>query len=325
MTHGGDLLRKCRDCDSGGTGELFRAKTRLAPALVGALAWVCAFAAAASAGDLPPGAGEVIRQFQGQLYFAAKSLKTGETIEHRAGEKVQTASVIKVAILVELFAAAHEHRLSLDDVVAFSEENRVPGSGILQDLGVGLHLRLRDAGVLMTVLSDNSATNILIDRLGVAAVNARMRAAGLEETVLFKKVFKPAAEPLPEEQKKWGLGVTTPRDMLRLFEKLYRKEIVDAASCDAMLAILKKQRDRDAIPRYFTGKAWEKVEVAHKTGALDRVRNDTGIVFTPDGDSVLALFAQESEDQRWTADNAATLALAKLAEALVSHFRGPTR
>ncbi len=223
--------------------------------------------------------------------------------------------------MVEVFAQAKERRFTLEDVMAYTEENRAAGSGILQDLGLGLHLTVKDATVLMIVLSDNTATNMLIDRVGIKAVNERMRQAGLAGTVLYKKVFRPATEPLPEEQKKWGLGVTTPQDMLLLLEKIYRKELVDAGSSEQMISILKKQRDRDQIPRYFFGEKWAKVEVANKSGALDRVRNDVGIVFTPEGDFLLSLFTQESEDQKWTPDNEATLALARLSEALVTHFR----
>ena len=262
-----------------------------------------------------------IDHFRGHLYFSARNLKSGESLSYRADDKVQTASVIKLPILVELFSQAMEHHLSLEDVVAVTEANRVGGSGILQDLGIGLHATLRDFAVLMIALSDNSATNILIDKLGVAAVNARMRQIGLSQTTLYKKVLKPATDPLPEEQKKWGLGMTTPNEMLLLLEKIYRKEIVDPPSCDDMIAIMKAQRDRDQIPRYLVGPEWEKVQIANKTGALDRVRNDVGVVFAPEGDYVLSLFAQESEDQKWTADNEATLALARLSLAILTHFR----
>jgi beta-lactamase class A len=284
------------------------------------LAWMLLSLLAAGA-DLPPAARTVIRRFHGKLYLAAKNLRTREVIEYRADEKVQTASVIKLPIMAEVFAQAAEGRLNLQEELTITEENLVRGSGILQDLSPGIRLSIRDLVVLMITMSDNSATNLLMDRVGIRNVNERMRQYGLKNTVLYKKIFKPATEPLPEEQKRWGLGVTTPREMLVLMEKIYRREIVDPASCEAMMAILKKQRDRDQIPRYFVGSRWSKVEVANKTGALNQVRNDVGIVFTPQGDCVLSLFAQESQDEKWTADNEATLTLGRLAEALVTAFR----
>ncbi len=275
----------------------------------------------ARAASLPPEVQSVVDQFNGQLYFAARNLKTGETVAYRADSKVQTASIIKIPILVELLVQAQERHLALEDVVACTEANRVEGSGVLQNLGAGLQLTLRDAAVLMIILSDNTATNMIIDRVSIAAVNNRMRVLGLKETTLYKKVFKPATEPLPDEQKKWGLGVTTPAEMLFLMEKIYRKEAATPAACDEMIAMLKQQTDNDQIPRYLVGARWEKVQVAHKTGALDHVRNDVAIVFAPEGDYILSLFAQESADSKWTADNEATLALARLSLALLNHLR----
>lgn len=271
--------------------------------------------------DLPAAAKSAIRRFHGKVNLAAKNLKTGEVLEYGGQEKVQTASVIKVPIMVEVFAQAFEKRLDLREELVVTEENLVRGSGILQDLSPGLRLNVKDLVVLMITLSDNSATNMLMDRVGIGNVNERMRLYGLKNTVLYKKIFKPATEPLPEEQKRWGLGVTTPWDMLVLLEKICRREILDPASCDAMIEILKKQRDRDQIPRYFVGPRWEKVSVANKTGALNQVRNDVGVVFTPQGNILLSLFAQDSKDQRWTADNEATLTLGRLAESLVAFFR----
>jgi beta-lactamase class A len=285
------------------------------------VAVVVGMTAAASGQTLPPDVQSVVDQFRGRLYFAAKDLKTGAVLGYRADQKVQTASVIKLPILVELYAQAKDRRLALADVLAVTDANRVGGSGILQKLQAGLHITVRDAAVLMVVLSDNTATNMLIDKVGIAAVNGRMRQIGLQQTTLYKKVFKPADEPVPEDQPKWGLGVTTPAEMMALLEKIYRKEILDPASCDDIIAIMKQQADRDQIPRFLVGPEWDKTEVANKTGALERVRNDVGVVFTPGGDYLLSLFAQESEDRKWTADNEATLALARLSLAVLTHFR----
>lgn len=286
------------------------------------LAVLFCFSLAPAKGQLlPDSVAKVVESFRGELYFAAKDLSSGQVLEYRGDAAVQTASVIKVPVLIELFAQASERRLILSDVVAYTGENRVPGTGILQDLGPGLHLTLRDLAVLMTVLSDNTATNVLIDRLSLNAINGRLQQLGLPRTRLFKKVFKEAPPGLNEEEKKWGLGVTTPREMMQLMEKLHRKELVDMASSEAMLEILSRQRNRDNIPRYLYGEAWKDLRIAHKTGALNRVRNDVGIVYTPDGDYILSLFAQQSEDQKWTPDNAASLALGQLAKAILLHFR----
>lgn len=266
---------------------------------------------------------QIITGFKGNVAFAAKNLQTGETIEINSNEKVQTASVIKLSIMVEAFFQVKEARAQWEDLILLDQANKVQGSGILQDLSSGLIFTLHDAVTLMIVLSDNTATNLVIDKVGIDSVNSRMKKLGLENTRLFKKVFLPPENP-SEEQKKFGLGVTTPSEMLRLLQMLYQGELVDKESSLAMIAILKKQRDSDQIPRYITydesGENREGVSVANKTGALDRVRNDVGLVFSKKGAYAFAIFASNSADTHWTPDNAATLTVARLSKALYDYF-----
>src|SRR5207245_2255562 len=128
--------------------------------------------------------------------------------------------------------------------------DKVPGSGILQDLSTGLRPSLEDAMTLMITLSDNTATNLVLDKVGVENVNRRMQSLGLPGTKVFRKVFKSLDRPLTDEEKEFGLGSTTPKEMVKLLTMIERKQVVDAAACDKMLAILKKQRDQEKIPRY---------------------------------------------------------------------------
>ena len=284
-----------------------------------------AFAQSSSAdpqlSELPPAIRAIVEGFHGQLYFAGKNLTTGRALAYRAGTKVQTASVIKVPIMIEAFAQAREGRINLRSRIRFDESNRVPGAGILQDLSDGLEITVLDAITLMIVLSDNSATNMVIDLVGIDSVNRRLRDLGFRETWLNKKVFRPAPPDLPEERARYGLGVTTASEMMGLMERLRKGALGDAESTRTMLEILGKQRDLEQIPRNLAGPRWVGYKVANKTGALDRVRNDVGLVSSPDGDFVLSLFAQDSEDQRWTPDNEAAVALAHLAQALLEELR----
>ncbi len=260
----------------------------------------------------------IARRFSGRMGLAAIHLESGESIFLNADERFQTASVIKLPIMVEAFFQAKAGHLKLDETVTYNEADRVPGSGILQDLSPGTILKLVDAITLMIVLSDNLATNLVIERVGIENVNTRMVSLGLKNTKLFKKVFLPAKEPVSDEAKRFGLGVTTPREMMLLLQRLARGELPDAASSERMIQILKKQRDRDQIPRYLGQiDLGGKIEVANKSGALDVVRNDVGIVYTPRGRVALAVFCAESADKKWTADNEATLAIARAAEAAV--------
>jgi len=271
--------------------------------------------------QLPPSVRAAFSGFRGEVYFAAENLSTGAVLQYRADELVQTASVIKVPVMLEAFLQVEEGKLDFATPLTLYEGLKVPGAGILQDLGEGLRLPLGDAVTLMIVLSDNTATNLVIDQVGVAPVNERLRSLGFRHTALNRKVYQPAPADLPEERARFGLGVTTAGEMMRLFEMLYRNELASPASCRRMIGILKKQRDLEQIPRYLYGPSWNGVRVANKTGALDQVRNDVGLVYTPWGDCVLSLFAQASEDTKWTPDNEAALCLARLGKAILEHFR----
>lgn len=264
----------------------------------------------------------VAANFRGRMALAAKNLETGETVQFQGDQTVQTASVIKLPIMVEVFYQVNEGKLKLEDPVTFAESDKVDGSGILRDLHGGLNLTLLDAVTLMIVLSDNLATNLVIDKVGIESVNKRMVSLGLKNTRLFKKVFIAAKEPVSEEAKKFGLGMTTPLDMLSLLEKIATGKVVDPAACDRMISILKKQRYRDEIPRYLDQLSTKekKVSVANKTGALNDVRNDVAIVYAPHGKYLLSVFCYDTKDTRWTADNEATLAIAHVARIIVEHF-----
>lgn len=276
---------------------------------------------AMAADDLESQVRSVAASLRGRVAIAARNLKTGETVQIHGDTRVKTASVIKLPIMVEVFYQLREGKLRLDDPLTFTDADKVQGSGILQDLHGGLNLSLRDAVTLMIVLSDNTATNLVIDKVGIDRVNTRMQSLGLKDTRLFKKVFLPAKEPLSPEATAFGLGMTTPNDMLQLLQKIARAEILDRAACDQMIAILKKQRYTDEIPRYLSYLGAKPAMVtANKTGALDQVRNDVGIVYAPNGPYLLAIFCYDLADRHWTADNEGTLTIAKLARVIVEHF-----
>src|SRR6202041_3388939 len=124
-------------------------------------------------------------------------------------ELVQTASVIKLAILLDAAEQIRSGKATLEERLVLAKPNQVEGSGVLGILDTPLALTLRDTLTLMVVLSDNTATNMAIDRLGLAHIDATLRAAGLKNTYLYKKVFVPANGPMPADQPKFGLGKTT--------------------------------------------------------------------------------------------------------------------
>ena len=176
----------------------------------------------------------------------------------------------------------------------------------------------------MIVLSDNTATNFVLNRIGGDAVNARMERLGLQHTRVMRKILgdrndlKPfptgitheGAEP---ENKKWGIGRSSPQEMVTLLERIYNGELINKASSDAMLAILKKQRDHDGIARDMRD-----VTVANKTGALDHLRSDVGIVYSPGGPIAMAITVDDIPEIDWTPENPGQLLIARISEILVS-------
>ena len=204
----------------------------------------------------------------GVLGLAFKDLTTGKTLFLNEREVFPQASSIKIAVLAEMFKQAEEGRLDLDAFLTVDDGNRVAGSGVLYFLGrPSLSLSVRDTAVLMVVLSDNTATNLLIDKVGMEAVNRRLDGLGLGKTRLRRKMMDLKAASEGRE------NVSTPLEMMTLLESVWKgaflKEPGRKAFLD-MLAIPKDSPLRAGVP--------EGVEVAEKPGELEAVRCDSGIV-----------------------------------------------
>ena len=149
----------------------------------------------------------------GHVALYAHNLKTGQTASLDPDLPVKTASVIKMGILLDAAEQIRAGQASLAEKLVLMHENQVAGSGVLGQLTAPLALTLGDILHLMVVLSDNTATNVAIDRLGLAHINATLRAAGLTQTVLYKKIYVPAQGPMPADQPRFGLGKTTAHEM----------------------------------------------------------------------------------------------------------------
>ena len=264
-------------------------------------------------------------QHQGKVALYAKDLTTGKTVAIDADTPVQTASVIKLPLMLETMYEVKAGKHSLDEKITLTKDNQVPGSGVLQFMQPGLQLTLQDTMTLMIILSDNSATDLMIDAIGVGPVNNRMEQMGLKNTHLYKKVYRPATEPMPADQKKFGLGKTTAREMAEVLESIERCDLSDKALCEKMIGIMKNQQDRNKIPRYLETVDTSETPsaVANKTGSLDHVRNDVGIVYTKRGPIVISAFTYDNQDDSWTPDNKAELLIAKMAKEIVDAWAGP--
>ncbi|MGA8742530.1 MAG: serine hydrolase [Terracidiphilus sp.] len=267
----------------------------------------------------------------GRVAIYAHNLRTGQTASLLPDEPVQTASVIKMGILLDAAEQIRAGKATLDERIVLTKPNQVAGSGVLGELTPPIAFTLGDVLTLMVVLSDNTATNLAIDRLGLAHINATLRAAGLNQTVLYKKVYVPATDPMPPDQPKFGLGKTTAREMASIMERFATCHLAldnsaplpaDGKICGAILGKLRNQQDRDSLPRYLetldTSEAGS--AIGNKTGALNQVRNDVAIISTKAGLVVIAAFTWENADQRWTGDNQAEQTLGKLGKAIVDRW-----
>ncbi|HET7746649.1 MAG TPA: serine hydrolase [Vicinamibacteria bacterium] len=261
----------------------------------------------------------------------ALHLDTGEAIAVLADRRFPTASVIKTAVLVELFHQLESGRLRRDRRLSLAEEVKVGGSGVLHGISAGTALTLLDLAYLMIAVSDNTATNMLIAEVGTRAVDDRMAAMGLPQTRLYRPTFRGGkADVFPEEEREFGLGSSTPREMARLMAKIARGEAASPRASEEMLALLARQQDRDMIPRLLPS-GEDGPRVAHKTGTDEEklpdqggmrgaVRADAGVVTTKAGRYAIAIFARRVRDPRWTPDNEALTTGAAVSRMIYDHF-----
>ena len=255
-----------------------------------------------------------LAQFKGKVRLFAKNLDTGEVYELGGDDRVPTASTIKIAIMVEAFARVAEGKAKWTDELVLTKEKKVGGSGILQEFADGLHLTFRDGVSMMMIMSDNTATNLVIDVLTADAINARMESLGLKETRLMRRVFGggESVEGKKEDNKRFGLGRTTPHEMVMLLEKLERGEVISPAASKEMLELMKREQGTNGVWR----EQW-RVTKATKSGALDALRSNIGILYHSRGRIALAVTCYEMPEVIWTVDNPALLLMSRLSEILV--------
>ncbi len=207
---------------------------------------------------------------------------------HRADERVPSASIIKVPIMVAAMTAAQEGRLDMEEIHILTDSEKVGGDGILQTYPNRSRLSYTDLIRLMITISDNTATNILITDLGQETINARMRALGLTKSQLNRVMMDTLAARQGRE------NYVTAREMNQLLTKIYRHEMLTPALCEQMLNNLKQNEDTLTIPKLLPRSATGKpLVIAHKTGVLTYVRGDIGIVYA-DPPFVLSILVENA-------------------------------
>ena len=232
----------------------------------------------------------------------------GHVVERGADEPFESASTIKIFVLGCLYDRAEQGKASLDEVLTYEDRHFVDGSGMIRSLGPGAKLRAGDVATLMIICSDNIATNMLIDYLGLDTINAFIRSIGCGATTLHRRLASD----------NWGepLGTITPRDMGRFFALLARGELVSPAASAAMRAILRQQHYNAMLtgnlPPYYTdaeesGADPDLIYTASKSGSMDACRNDGGLVHTPYGDYVVVLMCKDFANKLEVNDHPAFL------------------
>ena len=199
---------------------------------------------------------------------------------------MRSASLIKLFIMVEAFEQITATRLDPATAIPFFEKDRVAGSGILQELPVGTHRIVSELIELMITESDNIATNLLIDLLGMETINERIHSLGCSETSLQRRMMDFVAAAAGQE------NLTSARDVIRLLTRLYDADCVGAEADAAMCSILGRQTDRCKIPLLLP----PGTICQHKTGELPGAEHDAGIVRTPKGTYLLAIMSDDLPD-----------------------------
>ena len=268
--------------------------------------------------------GQLLARFDGKLWLYAKNLDTGGWFGLRQDEKVRTASTIKLPILCALFDLVAAGKVRWDEKLTLHDADKISGSGVLHELSDGTQLTVRDVAHVMIVVSDNTATNLILDRITADAVNDYLDRIGLKITRSLRKIrgdgndLKPPsgmskASLLPEN-KPYGLGVTTPREMVALLEMIERGKIVSPEASKEIIAILKRQQYKDGIGRHRGD------EVASNSGALDALRSDVGIVYLPASRLAIAATVDDMPKVDYSPDNAGEILIAEVTERLVAEL-----
>ena len=226
-----------------------------------------------------------------------------------------TASLIKFPVMIAAYDAVEKGKLSLDERIELKADDKVPGSGVLTShFSPGTTISLRDAIHLMIVYSDNTATNLVLDKLGLPATNEVMESLGCGDTRINSKVFRRDTSIAPERSTKFGLGSTSARDMVKLCQLLYERKLVSEKACEQMLEHMFACDDKLKVPRSLpTG-----TRVAHKTGSVNASRTDAGIMETPSGPIAFCILTTNNKDETWTNDNEGDLFCAEIGVGRVS-------
>ena len=266
---------------------------------------ICAAIATAAQAQQPPPQKELLlwqklessihiedQRLDGVLGIAIEDLSSQHTLLLNADETFPTASTIKIAILAELYRQAQQGKLKLTDTYTLQQSDLVGGSGISSALTPGVtKLTLRDVAALMISVSDNSMTNVLIDRVGIDNVNSLLDSLNLTHTRLRRKMMDLRSAAEGRE------NVATPRELMLFLEALYRGKLLNKQFTGDFFNLLSIHKE-SYIPRELP----EDLKIANKPGELEGVRNDCGVIFTGSRPYILCAMSTYLRNERGAGD-----------------------
>ena len=222
---------------------------------------------------------KIISQVEGNVCINFYDLNKNNGFSVNGDKKVLSASMIKLLILAEFMKKILENKFSLSDTVMMANFMKIGGDGVLKELNTGHHFTLKELATLMIIVSDNQATNILIDFLGMENINQLGRELDLKETFLGRKMMD------IEARKKGYDNYTCADDISLLLKLIYQEKLINKEASQLMLDILLRQQQGERLQRYLPSD----IKIAHKCGDLDNLENDGGIIWIGDKAYILAV------------------------------------
>ena len=222
---------------------------------------------------------KIISQVEGNVCINFYDLNKNNGFSVNGDKKVLSASMIKLLILAELMKKIFENKFSLSDTVMMANFMKIGGDGVLKELNTGHHFTLKELATLMIIVSDNQATNILIDFLGMENINQLGKELDLKETFLGRKMMD------IEARKKGYDNYTCADDISLLLKLIYQEKLINKEASQLMLDILLRQQQGERLQRYLPSD----IKIAHKCGDLDNLENDGGIIWLGDRAYILVV------------------------------------
>lgn len=260
----------------------------------------------------------IAENFSGAFTVYAEHLKTGEVIAFGNSHPMETASTIKLPILITAMQKIHEGHIHMEQPVPLLPDDYVTGSGVLQNLSLGTTLPIADVLMLMIIVSDNMATNMILRLIGLDAINRLMQDLGARNTVIRKRIDFRIPPPI---------GLSTPKDMVHLLKGIYHRQLVSPTASKWMWDVLTRQQYNTILTRNMPYTLLNsetddppQVIIGSKSGSVEGVRNDVGIVTTPWGDYAIAIMSEACQDLRFHMDNEAHRVLPEVALQVFQHF-----